>query len=61
MRDRFGGEVPADEATLRELPGVGEYTAAAVAAAFAYGRDSIVVDINVRRFLVRIKTGRDRH
>jgi A/G-specific adenine glycosylase len=58
MRDRFGGEVPADEATLRELPGVGEYTAAAVAA-FAYGRDSIVVDINVRRFLVRIKTGRD--
>ena len=58
MRDRFGGEVPADEATLRELPGVGEYTAAAVAA-FAYGRDSIAVDINVRRFLVRIKTGRD--
>ena len=58
MRDRFGGEVPADEAALRELPGVGEYTAAAVAA-FAYGRDSIVVDINVRRFLVRIKTGRD--
>ena len=58
MRDRFGGEVPADEAALRELPGVGEYTAAAVAA-FAYGRDSIAVDINVRRFLVRIKTGRD--
>ena len=58
MRDRFDGEVPADEAVLRELPGVGEYTAAAVAA-FAYGRDSIVVDINVRRFLVRIKTGRD--
>ena len=58
MRDRFDGEVPADEAVLRELPGVGEYTAAAVAA-FAYGRDSIAVDINVRRFLVRIKTGRD--
>lgn len=56
MRDRFGGEVPADEADLRRLPGVGEYTAAAVAA-FAYGRDTLVVDVNVRRFLVRVLTG----
>lgn len=55
MRDRFGGEVPADEADLRSLPGVGAYTAAAVAA-FAYGRDNVVVDVNVRRFLVRLHT-----
>ena len=58
MRDRFGGRVPDDEAALRDLPGVGEYTAAAVAA-FAYGRDTTVVDINVRRFLIRALTGED--
>ena len=58
MRDRFGGEVPADEADLLSLPGVGEYTAAAVAA-FAYGRDAVVVDVNVRRLLVRVLTGGD--
>jgi A/G-specific adenine glycosylase len=58
MRDRFDGRVPDREDLLRDLPGVGEYTAAAVAA-FAYGRDTIVVDINVRRFLTRILTGRD--
>ena len=58
MRDDFGGRVPDSEADLRRLPGVGEYTAAAVAA-FAYGRDTTVVDINVRRFLVRLLTGRD--
>ena len=58
MRDRFGGRVPDTEADLRTLPGVGEYTAAAVAA-FAYGRDTRVVDINVRRFLVRVLTGED--
>jgi A/G-specific adenine glycosylase len=56
MRDRFAGEVPSELADLLTLPGVGEYTAAAVAA-FAYDRDSIVVDVNVRRFLVRVLTG----
>ena len=34
-------------------------TLPAAVAAFAYGRDSIVVDINVRRFLVRVLTGND--
>ncbi len=58
MRDEFGGRVPDTEAALLTLPGVGEYTAAAVAA-FAYDRDTTVVDINVRRFLVRLLAGRD--
>ena len=58
MRDEFAGDVPDTEQELRRLPGVGEYTAAAVAA-FAYGRDSTVVDINVRRFLIRVLTGAD--
>lgn len=54
--DRFDGEVPADEATLRTLPGVGEYTAAAVSA-FAYGRRAVVLDTNVRRVLARLLGG----
>ncbi|MFV0463394.1 MAG: A/G-specific adenine glycosylase [Nostocoides sp.] len=53
----FGGEVPQEEATLRTLPGVGEYTAAAVTA-FAFGQRSTVIDTNVRRVLARALTGR---
>ena len=56
MRDQHDGKVPATQEQLRELPGVGEYTAAAVAA-FAFGQDAVVVDVNVRRFLVRALTG----
>lgn len=50
--ERHGGEVPARYQALRELPGVGSYTAAAVAS-FAYGRPHAVVDTNVRRVLAR--------
>ncbi len=53
-----GGEVPDDPAALRRLPGVGDYTAAAVLA-FAYGRRSIVLDTNVRRVLYRALEGVD--
>lgn len=56
MRDQHDGRVPDTEEHLRLLPGVGEYTAAAVAA-FAYGRDTVVMDVNIRRFLVRALTG----
>ncbi|GGL39533.1 A/G-specific adenine glycosylase [Phycicoccus endophyticus] len=55
--ERHGGEVPADEDALRALPGVGAYTAAAVAA-FAFGRRTVVVDTNVRRVLARAVEGR---
>jgi A/G-specific adenine glycosylase len=54
--ERHGGEVPDDEAALRALPGVGEYTAAAVRA-FAFGRRAVVVDTNVRRVLARALGG----
>lgn len=54
---RFGGEVPEDEAALRELPGVGGYTAAAIAA-FAYGKTTVVLDTNVRRVLTRAILGK---
>jgi A/G-specific adenine glycosylase len=54
---RHGGRVPADEEALRALPGVGAYTAAAVAA-FAFGIRTTVVDTNVRRVLARAVEGR---
>jgi A/G-specific adenine glycosylase len=53
---RFGGRVPSDEATLRSLPGIGEYTAAAVSA-FAFGHRTVVLDTNVRRVLARVVSG----
>jgi A/G-specific adenine glycosylase len=51
-----GGEVPADHEELRALPGIGEYTAAAVAS-FAFGIPATVVDTNVRRVEARAVTG----
>ena len=46
--DQFGGRVPSDIADLRSLPGVGEYTAAAIAS-FAFRQRHAVLDTNVRR------------
>ncbi|GAA0385039.1 A/G-specific adenine glycosylase [Streptomyces luteireticuli] len=56
ITERHGGEVPTDHAELLALPGVGEYTAAAVAS-FAYGQRHAVLDTNVRRVLARAVTG----
>ena len=46
------GELPSDPALLRELPGVGPYTAGAVAS-FAFERRAALVDTNVARVLRR--------
>ena len=54
--ERHGGQVPADLDDLRALPGVGEYTAAAIAS-FAHGRRHVVLDTNVRRVLARLDGG----
>lgn len=56
ITERHGGEVPADVDALLALPGVGPYTARAVAA-FAYGIRVPVVDVNVRRVLARAVRG----
>ena len=56
ITERHGGDVPSDHAQLLALPGIGEYTAAAVAS-FAYGQRHPVLDTNVRRVLARAVTG----
>ncbi len=56
---RHGGEVPAELDDLLALPGVGPYTARAVAT-FAYGRRHAVADTNVRRVVTRAVRGCDR-
>lgn len=48
-----GGRFPDDLETIRALPGIGEYTAAAIAS-IAFGIDVAVVDANVQRVLARI-------
>jgi A/G-specific adenine glycosylase len=53
---RYGGNVPADLDALRALPGIGSYTAAAVAS-FAFGQRHAVLDTNVRRVLARLAAG----
>jgi A/G-specific adenine glycosylase len=52
----YEGKVPQDLDTLRSLPGVGDYTAAAVLA-FAHRRRVAVLDTNVRRVLGRVQSG----
>lgn len=47
------GGFPADEQALRKLPGVGDYTAAAIAA-IAFGRPAVVMDGNVERVMARL-------
>ncbi|MDT8435643.1 MAG: A/G-specific adenine glycosylase [Gemmatimonadota bacterium] len=50
---RHGGRLPSDPQRLRELPGIGPYTAGAIAS-LAFGRREPAVDGNVRRVLARL-------
>lgn len=56
VTERHGGVVPADVPALLALPGIGDYTARAVAV-FAYGERHPVVDTNTRRVLARVVDG----
>ncbi|MFC7219585.1 A/G-specific adenine glycosylase [Streptomyces polyrhachis] len=56
IHERHGGQVPRRHEHLLALPGIGEYTAAAVAS-FAYGQRHPVLDTNVRRVFARAVTG----
>jgi A/G-specific adenine glycosylase len=51
--ERHGGEFPATEAELRKLPGIGGYTAAAIAA-IAFGARATPVDGNIERVVARL-------
>ena len=56
ITERHGGDVPSEHADLLALPGIGAYTAAAVAS-FAFGQRHAVLDTNVRRVLARLLSG----
>ncbi len=59
VTERHGGIVPDDVDALLALPGIGSYTAAAVAS-FAFGQRHAVLDTNVRRVLARLVAGQPR-
>jgi A/G-specific adenine glycosylase len=50
---QYGGFFPEDEAGLRKLPGIGDYTAAAIAA-IAFGKRATPVDGNIERVVARL-------
>ena len=54
--ERFGGELPADEATLLSFKGIGRYTAGAIRS-FAFGERAAILDTNVARVLLRVFLG----
>ena len=56
--DEHDGNVPRNTANLQKLPGIGRYTAAAIAC-FAFHRSVPVMDTNIRRVLGRVITGRN--
>ena len=57
--ERYGGELPDDEATLRSFKGIGAYTAGAVLS-FAFGQRAAILDTNVARVLFRVFVGQRR-
>ncbi len=52
------GQFPQEMAVLRQLPGIGPYTAGAIAC-FAFEQDVAFMDTNIRRVLLRSLVGRD--
>lgn len=53
IMDQYGGQLPSQAAELKKLPGIGEYTAGAIAS-IAYGQPEPAVDGNVLRVLARL-------
>jgi A/G-specific adenine glycosylase len=54
--EQFGGEFPSDVEALRSLPGIGPYTAGAIAC-FAFELDAAFIDTNMRRVIHRLFAG----
>ncbi len=53
VRDQYGGKFPADYSSVRNLRGIGDYTAAAICS-FAFGLGRPAVDGNVSRWIARV-------
>ena len=53
---QYKGQIPETQSELRELPGIGDYTSAAIIA-FAFEGRSLVLDINIRRVFARVLDG----
>jgi A/G-specific adenine glycosylase len=53
IMEKYQGLMPANRRELEELPGIGRYTAAAIAS-IAFGADEVALDANVRRVLARL-------
>jgi A/G-specific adenine glycosylase len=51
--NQYGGRLPDEARALRSLPGIGDYTAGAIAS-IAFGRDAPALDGNIRRVLARL-------
>jgi A/G-specific adenine glycosylase len=58
ITNEYKGVIPETESELRKLPGIGEYTAAAMVA-FAFKGSSLVLDINIRRLFSRLYKGEE--
>ncbi|MCL8252890.1 A/G-specific adenine glycosylase [Aeromicrobium fastidiosum] len=56
ITQRHGGDVPTSRDELLALPGVGDYTAAAITS-FAFGGRAVVMDTNIRRVFARVAEG----
>lgn len=57
VQQDYQGKLPQDLASLRKLPGIGDYTAAAIAS-IAFGQDVVTLDGNIRRVLARLTASR---
>ncbi len=53
VTEQYGGRFPSDRASLEKLPGIGAYTAGAIAS-IAFGKEEALVDGNVARVLSRL-------
>ncbi|MBR3294459.1 MAG: A/G-specific adenine glycosylase [Oscillospiraceae bacterium] len=58
VMDEYGGELPRQAALLKKLPGIGDYTAGAIAS-IAYGEPESAVDGNVLRVIMRLTACED--
>ena len=58
ISENFNNQIPDDEKVLRLLPGIGQYTSAAIAA-FAFQGHTLVMDVNIRRVLTRVIDGNE--